>query len=497
MSSRAAVAAGNTDTAQAAVEVLRAGGNAYDAVLAAGFAAAVTEPGLSSLGGGGFLLARTAAGAETVFDFFVDSPGRGRSGASADPHFTPVTVSFAGADQVFHAGWGSVAVPGCLDGYLHVHRRLGRLPLTAVVAPARRLAEYGAVLEQTQADVLELLAGIVALTAQGRALFAPGGSLLRAGDTLRNPDIAAFLDQVAAGTVVSFADPALARPLAQAMDAGGGRLTVADLTAYAVVERPPLVCQHRGARIATNPPPSFGGGIVCAALAGLEPGAVTDDSPAAMERLAAALVAMTDGHPLGSAAVASPPSAFPPTSVRGTTHVSVLDAEGNVATMTTSNGSCSGVFVPGTGVQLNNVMGEADLHPDGFHSTPPGLRIGSMMAPTVATTAEGDLIALGSGGSERIRSALMSVLIGLLDRGLPLAAAVRGPRLHWDRATLQVEPGLADDVLRRLIRWPVHVWRGQDLYFGGVHSVCRAADGSVTAVGDSRRGGSAAVIDLD
>src|SRR5674476_1613412 len=85
-------------------------------------------------------------------------------------------------------------------------------------------------------------------------------------------------------------------------------------------------------------------------------------------------------------------------------------------------------------------MGEADLHPDGFHSTPPGLRIGSMMAPTVATTAEGDLIALGSGGSERIRSALMSVLIGLLDRGLPLAAAVRGPRLHWDRATLQVEP---------------------------------------------------------
>jgi len=208
-------------------------------------------------------------------------------------------------------------------------------------------------------------------------------------------------------------------------------------------------------------------------------------------------VAMTDGHPLGSAAVASPPSAFPPTSVRGTTHVSVLDAEGNVATMTTSNGSCSGVFVPGTGVQLNNVMGEADLHPDGFHSTPPGLRIGSMMAPTVATTAEGDLIALGSGGSERIRSALMSVLIGLLDRGLPLAAAVRGPRLHWDRATLQVEPGLADDVLRRLIRWPVHVWRGQDLYFGGVHSVCRAADGSVTAVGDSRRGGSAAVIDLD
>jgi gamma-glutamyltranspeptidase/glutathione hydrolase len=500
VSTRAAVAAGNADTAAAAVEVLRAGGNAFDAVLAAGFAAAVTEPGLSSLGGGGFLLARTAAGAETVFDFFVDSPGRAAGRPPTESHFTPVTVCFAGADQVFHAGWGSVAVPGCLTGYLHVHRRLGRLELPAVIAPARRLADRGTVLDSVQADVLSLLAGIVTLSATGRTLFAPGGTLLRAGDRLRNPELAEFLDRIAAGQVHDFADPALAGPLEAAMAVGGGRVRAADLTAYAVVEREPLRCAHRGAAISTNPAPSFGGAIVCAALAALGHGPALDASPDSVERLATALVAMSDGHPVSAAAPApagtAAAAAPPPSAVRGTTQVSVTDAEGNVASMTTSNGSCAGVFVPGTGVQLNNVMGEADLHPDGFHATPPGVRISSMMAPSVLTTPAGDVVALGSGGSERIRSALTCVLVALLDRGLALDSAVREPRLHWDRSTLQVEPGLPPAAVARLARWPTHVWRGQDLYFGGVHAVVRTADGSVRAVGDFRRGGAASVVDL-
>ena len=164
--------------------------------------------------------------------------------------------------------------------------------------------------------------------------------------------------------------------------------------------------------------------------------------------------------------------------------------------MTTSNGSCSGQFVPGTGIQLNNVMGEADLHPEGFHVTAPGTRIGSMMAPTVITTAEGALIGVGSGGSERIRSALTCVLTGLLDRGLLVEAAVAAPRMHWDRHLLQVEPDLPPDVVTELGRhWPVHVWDRRDLYFGGAHAVTRAADGTVSAAGDSRRGGAVELVE--
>jgi gamma-glutamyltranspeptidase/glutathione hydrolase len=475
-----AVAAGNPDTGGAAAQVLRAGGNAFDAAVAAGFAAAVAEPGLSSLGGGGFLLARTADGAETLFDFFVDAPGRGRVGGSGAPPLTAVTVRFPGADQVFHAGWGSVAVPGCLDGYLHVHRRLGRLPLRDVVAPARHLAADGVVLAPAQAVVLALLEGIVTLTPEGRAVFAPRGRLLGPG----NEPLAGFLADVADGRVRGFAEPTLAGTLEQAMTNAGGLVTAADLAAYRVVEREPLRVAYRRAGVATNPPPSFGGATVADGLADLDRQPVLDDAPEAFARLADVLVRMSERHTTG------------PTSVVGTTHVSVADGEGNVAAMTGSNGSCSGVFVPGTGVQLNNVMGETDLHPRGLHTTPAGIRIGSMMAPTIVDGDDGRSIAVGSGGSERIRSTLVCIIAGLVDRRLPLAEALHAPRLHWDCSTLQVEPGLAAEVTARLAHdHPLHVWPRRDLYFGGANATARHADGSLEAVGDDRRGGVGLVLE--
>ena len=481
----AAVAAGNADTAQAAVAVLRGGGNAYDAVVAAGFAAGVTEPALTGLGGGGFLLAAPAVGEATLYDFFVDAPGRGRVPRGLPRSMLPVRVRFAGADQVFHVGWGSVGVPGCLDGYLHVHRRLGRLPLADVVAPARQLAERGTVLDRTQAALLTLLEDIVTLSPEGRAVFAPRGRLLRTGDRMRNELLARFLDEVAAGRVTGFATAVLAGSLERAMSDGGGLVSAEDLAAYEVVEREPLRQSYRGVHLLTNPPPSFGGSLVLDGLARLDAHAPLDGSAPAYVRLVEVLVEMSERH------VARP------LSTRGTTHVSVVDGDGNLAAMTTSNGSCSGRFVPGTGIQLNNVMGEADLNPHGFHATPPGVRIGSMMAPTVVLGADGARTAVGSAGSERIRSALTGMLSALLDRRLPLQAAVRAPRLHWDRSTLQAEPGLPADALDELgRRWPLNVWARRDLYFGGSHAVSRSPDGSVSGAGDDRRGGVGMVLDL-
>ena len=483
MTRLAAVAAGNADTAAAAASVLQAGGNAVDAAVAAGFASAVTEPGLSSLGGGGFLLWAPPEGPERLLDFFVDAPGRGRPQDGRTPTFLPVTVRFVGADQVFHAGWGSVAVPGCLDGYLHAARELGRLPLSEVVAPATELARSGTVVDDAQGALLALLEEILTLTADGREVFAPGGRLLRPGDRMRNPALADLLDDVARGAVTGAA--AFAPALEQASSAGGGRLTADDLRAYAVVERAPLRVAYRGAGVVTNPPPSFGGALVLSALAELERSPASDGSPEAVVRLADALARMSERH------VAAPRA------VRGTTHVSVVDGDGGLAAMTMSNGSCSGVFVPGTGVQLNNVMGEADLHPQGFSATAPGLRIGSMMAPTVLRLPDGTRTALGSGGSERIRSALLCTLTALVDRGDDLAAAVSAPRLHWDRSVLQVEPGLPAPVLAALqASRPAAQWSRRDLYFGGVHAVARRPDGTVDAAGDARRAGATAVVEL-
>jgi gamma-glutamyltranspeptidase / glutathione hydrolase len=479
-----AVAAGNAHTAAAAAEVLRAGGNAVDAAVAAGFAASVAEPTLASPGGGGFLLSAPPDGPERLLDFFVDAPGRGRSAGHAPPPMLPVTLRFTGADQVFNAGWASVAVPGCLDGWVHANRTLGRLPLAQVVAPAARLAREGAVLDEAQAGLLVLLQDILLLSEQGRAVFAPGGRLLRAGEPLRNPLLADLLDDVGSGRVAGIAS--LAGALQDAADRAGVLVGAADATAYAVVEREPLRTRYRGAEVLTNAPPSFGGALVLAALEELEAGPPLDGSPAAVVRLAEALTRMSERH------VAAPQA------VRGTTHVSVLDRDGGLAAMTLSNGSCSGVFVPGTGIQLNNVMGEADLHPRGFHSTPAGTRIGSMMAPTLLRTHDGTRTALGSGGSERIRSALLCTLTALVDRAATLEAAVAAPRLHWDRQVLQVEPGLGDDVLAALRPGrPVQEWAARDLYFGGVHAVATGPDGAGRAVGDARRAGVGLVVRHD
>ena len=478
----AAVAAGNADTARAAATVLRAGGNAVDAVVAAGFAASVAEPGLSSLGGGGFLLWAPAGGPERLLDFFTDAPGRGRPpGFRAPP--LPITVRFSGVDQVFHAGWGSVAVPGCLDGYVHAVRAHGRLPLAQVVAPAVDLARTGSVLDATQAGFLVLLEDILTLTAEGRAVFAPHGRLLGAGERLRNPDLADLLDDVGRGVVSGVAD--LAGALHAAAEAGGGRLSADDLHAYSVHERQPLRASYRGAELVTNPPPSFGGSLVLTALGELEAHPSLNGKTHATRHLAAALVRMSERHVAG------------PTAVRGTTHVSAVDADGGLAALTMSNGSCAGVFAPGTGIQLNNVMGEADLHPHGLEATAPGVRIGSMMAPTVVRTPDGTRTALGSGGSERIRSALLCTLVGLVDRGESLVDAVAAPRLHWDRSVLQVEPGLPADVVAVLrAARTVSEWSARDLYFGGVHAVAHRPDGSVDAVGDARRSGATELVRL-
>lgn len=481
MGGQAAVAAGDRQTVEAAVAVLRAGGNAVDAALGAGFTAAVTEPGLTSLGGGGFLLWRQPGEAAQLLDFFVDAPGHGLPERELAPHFTPVTVVFSDAEQVFHAGYGSVAVPGVLNGYLAAHRRLGRLPLAAIVAPARDRARRGAVLSPTQAEVLGLLRAILALTPEAERLYLTDGQPPSSGDVFANPHYADFLDLLGTVTPTGWADLSAAEAAVDGMRAHGGLLTHDDLRQYEVVDRLPHIVSYRGAQLTTNPPPSFGGSIVCSALTRLDSGIL---EPSARAHVAALHDATLD-QKAGTAV-----------SVKGTTHVSVIDADGMAASMTTSNGSCSGVLVPGTGVHLNNMMGESDLHPDGFHDAIPGTRVASMMAPSLLDLPDGSTVALGSGGSERIRSALLQTVTHLVN-GCTLAEAVAAPRVHFDGATAQLEHDVSPEIEADLAGvGPVNRWRQGSMYFGGVNAVRRHPDGRLEAAGDARRHGVGAVIDL-
>ncbi len=472
-----AVASGHREVSEAAAVALREGGNAFDAAVAAGFAACVAEPMFASLGGGGFLLVRGADGEEALFDFFVDAPGRGIDAAALEPHFEPMTVHFPASDQVFNIGLGSVAVPGALCGLLEVHRVLGVLPLRVLVEPATALAREVVVLNAHQAYVQELLTPIVTLSAPGRAIYAPGGRPRREGERVVNADLAAFLESLP-GAADDLYTGALAEVIVRDMREGQGLLGAEDLSAYRVERRTPLDFVYRGHRVLTNPPPAVGGGLIARTFGSwaARP-ALAWDSAGRRVALAELMEAVERERVLPAAG--------------GTTHISVVDRAGNAASLSLSNGEGSGYLVPGTGIMLNNMLGEDDLYPEGVRALPPGDRVGSLMAPTVVLEAGGVRLVVGSGGSTRICGAIVQVVAGVLDAGLPVREAVEAPRQHWDGEQFQVEPGVSDGVLEALReRWPVNAWGARNLYFGGVHAIAPPTD----AAADPRREGHATLV---
>jgi gamma-glutamyltranspeptidase/glutathione hydrolase len=496
---KAVVATGHPLVSAAATEILKEGGNAFDAAVAAGFAGVITEPALTSLGGGGFLLARTLTPAgksdEILFDFFVDTPGLGLDTSELEPHFFPVTVHFPGSDQDFNVGLGSVAVPGNLKGFLHVHKRLGRIPLKKVLQPAVKLARDGVTINDSQACFLKLLTPIMTLTETGRKFYQKNGNFISSGDHLHNQELADFLEQLPDDMGKSFYQGKLSEAIDHDMREGQGLLTAEDLAAYRVIERKPLETDYRGRTLLTNPPPSLGGTLISLALQLLSTQTMRHISSGSPEHLSLLGKIFEEVENLRQKAITEEMIKKSGDKIRlwskGTTHLSIADAEGNVASMTTSNGEGSGYFVPGTGIMLNNMMGEDDLHPEGFHASPPGQRVASMMSPSVLLRDGLPELVLGSGGSKRIRTAITQVINQVVDFGFAVQQAVEAPRIHWDCEKMQVEPGLPDETIEKLRSiWDTNVWPGHDMYFGGVHAVVPGHSGA----GDHRRGGSAGIV---
>lgn len=495
--SHAAVASGHPEVTKAAMMMLDAGGNAFDAIIAAGFASNVAEPALTSLAGGGFLLSHQAGGENRLFDFFVDTPTLPQPLPELD--FAAVTVQFPGSTQVFHAGLGSVAVPGTLKGLLHVHEKLGRMPLAEVIAPAIKLAKDGLVVNAAQEQVLGIITPIMTLTEPARALYAPQGHALKTGDYFANGQLARFLAGLP-DSAEDFYSGDLAAQIAREMRERGGLLTREDLARYQVIERQPLRYAYRDVTLVTNPAPSLGGGLIALELDLLnrEPhdlsGRVTDNP----EHAAALARCLLETDRLRKKGITQPTNMLSaaddvvrPQAPRGTTHMSVCDSLGNAASLTLTAGEGAGHLAADTGIMYNNMLGEDDLFPEGFHQFASGVRVASMMAPSMLQDASGQVrLVLGTGGSKRIRTALWQVISHMVDSKLALPEAVALPRMHWDGETLQLEPGFSPSVLDALTElMPINVWHAQNLYFGGVHAVQPTG----VAAGDNRRGGSSAV----
>jgi gamma-glutamyltranspeptidase/glutathione hydrolase len=508
---RGVVAAGHAVTADAADQILRAGGNAYDAVLAALAAACVAEPVLASPGGGGFLLALPAEGPSRLYDFFVHTPSARRPMADLD--FYEITADFGTTTQDFHIGRGTVAVPGVVRGLFEIHRDLCRMPLREIVAPAVERARAGVLVTEFQAYLFRVVQATFLATPQCRAVFGSqhgGEGLVEAGESLRQAELADTLEILAIEGEDLFYRGEIARQIHSDM-AAGGQLTADDLAAYRVERRTPLSVDYAGARIHTNPPPSSGGLLIAFALGLLEAtpqprGAFgTAEHLAGMARVMAltnearvAAQARAPGTHLNADALLAPDLlgeyrarvAGRAASRRGTTHMSVIDGAGSLASLTVSNGEGSGYVVPGTGVVLNNMLGEEDLNPGGFQRWPAAHRMTSMMAPSAVRWPDGRRIALGSGGSNRIRTAVLQVLSNLVDHGMTVEQAVLAPRVHHEGDLLSIEGGFDPERIRATLdEYPSHqLWHERNMFFGGAHAA-EARGGSLAGIGDPRRAG--------
>ncbi|WP_291994407.1 gamma-glutamyltransferase [Candidatus Accumulibacter sp. ACC003] len=511
---RGVIAASEPHTAEAGAQVLRQGGNAVDAMVAAKLAATVTELPLTSLGGGGACVWGNADDGYQVLDFFAATPGLGvASRAALD--FAPVTVDFGQTTQVFHVGKGAAAVPGELLGLLELHRRGGRVALHKLVAPAVALARDGFVVSEQIATIIALVAPIARRSPAVERLFFPKGVQPQAGDRLANPDLGDFLQALGEG------DPAtqVARYWASLVEhfgpAHGGLITAQDVAAYAPVVREPLRVGIGPYTVLTNPPPSAGGGLIGAGLRIAEHLGIGEEQFLSGEHqlaMAALLATVSDIRQSGydqrlhadpdsirelvagdgiPAWIERARALLSENRLGATTHISVIDADRMAVAMTTSNGEGCGQALPGLGIQVNNFLGEDDINPAGFHQLPPGTRLSTMMSPTIVVAGDRPCFALGSGGSNRIRSAILQALLNLLAYHRPLDEAVNASRLHVEGGKLWFESsGLDAKVIAALEKaWPDCTrFEQPSLFFGGVNCVAYGHDHPYGA-GDRRRGG--------
>ena len=493
------VAAGHPLTAEAGADVLREGGNAVDAAVGAMLMSFAAEPLLTGLGAGGYMMVAGGGQEPVLLDFFVQAPERATDGSAAE--LDAVDVSFGDAVQVFYIGPASCGVYGAPAGVCEAAARWGTIDLEQLAAPAAKLAREGVVLNKGQAYIAKILGDLLRSTPECEALWAPAGRVLREGELLRNPELGDALERLGGDGAEPFYSGDIAGAVCDWLGERGGSIDRRELESYRVIKRAPLLMRYRDRDVLTNPPPSAGGTLLAYSLGLLD----REPSPPTLDAVIAAMEAAQEERTPEFVEGLSDEgfgACFLSSRLGATTHISVLDSHGRACSVTCTNGEGSGVVVPGTGIHLNNVMGEEDLSPLGFHSHPAGRRMPSMMAPTIVMLTDrrsprssigGEVeLVLGSAGSNRIRSALLQTIVGVVDRGLRVPAAVSAPRAHFEGGIVYHEPGIEPTsepgAERELVRF-----HELNLFFGGVQAVQR--DGKeLIGAGDPRRGGVAVSV---
>ncbi len=470
------------------VEVLKSGGNAVDAAVAVAFALAVTHPSAGNLGGGGFLLARLADGRTTFFDFRERAP----AAASRDMYLD--ASGKLTRDSV--VGWRAAGVPGTVRGLELAHRKYGRKSWAELVEPAVRLAGKGFPVSFALSRSLASSAKLLAEFPESNRIFLKNGSHFEPDEVLAQPELARTLERIQRHGARDFYEGETAHRLAEAAAAHGGLITLADLKDYRALERQPLEGRYKGHRIVTAPPPSSGGVGMLQMLGVLEGSGYEKHGAGSAATIHFAAEAMRRYYADRSRHLADPdfvrvPVAglLDPRYVEGlrksidrerasssdqvrpgdvtsresaeTTHLSIVDAEGNAValTYTINGGYGNGVTVPGLGFLLNNEMDDFSAKPGEpnmfglvqgeANAIQPRKRPLSSMTPTIVLRDGKLYMILGAPGGSRIITGVTQVFLNVVDFRMGIQDAVDWPRFHhqWQPDKLQLERGISPDTV--------------------------------------------------
>lgn len=526
------ISAGGPETAAAGAEMLNQGGNAVDAAIAAAFVSFIGEIGMVHLGGSGLAhVYDYQNGHSKVYDFFSNTPGLGGTPPSK-MDFHKVMVDYGATTQDFYVGRAAVAVPGNIFGLCQLAEDYGRLPLHTILKPAIQHAQNGLALTPFQAWTCQLLTQLYTHSPSMRDIFYKNERMIQAGETLFIPHLADTLHLLADEGENAIRNGRLAQHFVQDQQVNNGLITATDLAEYNIQTGDSLRINYHNYEVLLPALCSTGGVLTAFTLkllSGMDVGHYTHGSTEHLQILYEVMVATNRARltwdqalermPLEEAVHRflddnfvqpylkhvqaalklgkASPYVSEPAAPNNTSHLSVLDSDGLAVSLTTTAGESAGYVVPETGFIPNNMMGEADLHPRGFHSRPPGERISTMMTPVIVLENKKPRMVLGSGGSIRIRSAVMQALSNLLDFGMSLDEAVNQSRVHVESGALQCEAGYDPQAVYALnsMGYPINRWSEQSIYFGGVHTVSQTPNGRLVAAGDKRRGGSTAVVD--
>ena len=505
MSRKVIIASDAQIVVDAGAAVANRGGNAVDAAIAATLSSMCTNLGIIAPGASGFITIWSQGKDPIVIDAYAEMPGRGLDSREFGSSMKEVFFDYGGGMSTM-VGYGSVATPGIFAGLGLAAEKYGNLPWSEIVAPAQQQVVRGFSLSQVAAEYFSYTHQVIFgwHPDSYRVIHKADGSYLQLGDVVQLPELAQSLQLIAEDGVGVLYGGDLGKKITAEIQANQGLLTLEDLAQYRAIERSPIIINFGDWEIATNPAPAVGGACLAAMLLLMDKRSLHQWNAATVKEIAEiqqAVLQYRSNYLEGASEsiikqqaarlleMAAKDDGQQLTKSPSTIHISAVDSDGLACSISASSGYGSGVIAGGTGLWLNNSLGEIELHPQGLHDLSPGTRLTSNMAPTVCRRSDGTVLAIGSPGASRITTAIAQVLFNFISLDLPLEQAISHPRLHFEVfnniPAIAFETGLNVDALNLTSRQ----FKGLSMYFGGVQAALGHPTEGLTAAADPRRTG--------